>query len=70
MEEICKRLLMGIAVDGGKFFGEEAIDAFFKCVELGVDYSIKGVGRIISWVIKEFVEKSQKKRMSPYKTIP
>ena len=45
MEEICKRLLMGIAVDGGKFFGEEAIDAFFKCVELGVDYSIKGVGR-------------------------
>lgn len=58
MEEICKRLLVGIAGDGGKFFGDEAIESFFRCVELGVRHSIKGIGRIISWVIKEFVEKS------------
>lgn len=48
---------MGIAVEGGKFFGEEAIDAFFNCLEIAVEYSIKGVARVTSWILKEFVEK-------------
>lgn len=58
IEEISKKLLLAIAADAGKFFGDEAFDALFKTLYLSVEYSIEGCPRILLLVAYEFVENS------------